>query len=535
MKTQKQQNASRNYYNHLILGFVILFFTSLNIFAQQEVEVKGNITELGSDYLVVQNLHFFVDGSTEFRDKNNNGFSFSTLEVGQLVEVKGYSRGDGTYRADRVSPEDDISGEHSSEFEVKGYVTNLGDNSIELNGYVFWVNANTEYKGRSGSTFSFTQISVGDFLEIKSYKSANGDLVAVRVKMEDEHDDNHHGHEVEITGNIDNILENKIVLGSWEFTVNDQTIIMDRNKTLITFSDLSVNDLVEVKAFRQSDGSFLAVRIKFEDNSGFGDNSEIEITSQIEAMDATSLTVRGITFNYDLNTTFLDHNRMAVDAASFSVGMLVEVKGYRNSDGSYYASRVKIEDFFNNEVELKGNIEELTDSYIIINTVKFLVNNSTAVFDNNNNSIVYSVLSVGQLVEIKGYKTNGTELTAVRIKIEDGEDVELYGSITAIFPTYFELDGLTINIDNITSYLNHLNQNINYSDLQVGYFVEVKYIVNPDGSAKAIRVKIEDRPGFMTVIGSIGSVSNSNIQVELSDFQINESTVVLDKSYNVIS
>jgi hypothetical protein len=536
MNTQKQQNASRNYYANIIIALLIIFFTSLNIFAQQEVEVKGNITELGSYYLVVQNLQFYIDKNTEFKDEDNNGFSFESLEVGELVEVKGYSQSDGSYLAKRVESEDDSDDDdNSSEFEVKGHVTNLGENSIELNGYIFLVTENTEYDGRSGSTFSFEQISIGDFLEIEAYKTVNGDLIAVEVEMEDNFDDYHHGNEVEITGKIDNILNNKIVLGAWEFSINDQTIIIDRNKTLISFSDLSINDLVEVKAYKQADGSFLAIRIKFEDNSSFDDNSEIELTAQIEDFGASSLTVRGLTFSYDQNTVFLDYNRIAADPASFTVGMLVEVKGYKNSDGSYYASRVKIEDFFNNEVELKGNIDELTDSYIIVNTVKFLVNGSTIVLDNNNIPNDYSSLAVGQLVEIKGYKTNGTDLTAVRIKMEDGDDLELYGSITAIFSTYFELNGLVITIDNTTSYLNHLNQNISYSDLEVGFFVEVKFIVNPDGSAKATRVKIEDLPGFITVIGSIGSVSNSNIQLELSDFKINASTVVLDKSYKVIS
>jgi hypothetical protein len=396
------------------------------------------------------------------------------------------------------------------------------------------VTANTEYDGRSGSTLSFEQISIGDYLEIKSYKSVDGSLIAVRVKMEDEYND-HHGHEVEIFGKIDDIIDNKIVIGSWEFIVNEHTIIMNKNKILISFSELKVNDRVEVKAYKQSDGSFLAVRIKFEDNSGYDDNSEIEIKAQIEAIDASSITVRGLNFSYDQNTVFLDHNRMSADVSSFTVGMLVEIKGNRNSDGKYYASRVKIEDFFNNQVELKGFIDEITDSYIIVNSIKFQVNGSTVVLDNLNNQIDYNSLVMDQLVEIKGYKTGNSDLTAVRIKIEDGNDIEVYGSISEITPTHFELDGLVINVDNSTIFLNHNNQNISYSDLQVGYFVEVKYIVSQGGSAKALKVKIEDRPGFLTVIGSIGSVNNSNIQVELSDFQINESTVVIDKSYNIIS
>jgi len=340
-----------------------------------------------------------------------------------------------------------------------------------------------------------------------------------------------------LTGRIDNILTNSIILGEWEFIINDKTILMNRNKSLISFSDLNVNDLVEVKAYKQFDGSFLAVRIKFEDHSdsSMNNSGETELKAQIESINGSQITVRGITFNTDTNTVFLDNNRITTSFSALSVGMLVEIKGYRKSDGNYYASKIKIEDFFNSEIELKGKVEEIAETYIIVNSVKYLVTNTVVVLDHLNNPIEYSSLSVGQLVEIKGYNLNGVDLTAVRIKIEGNEDIELYGNISSINTTYFELNGLVINVDDLTAFLNHRNESISYSDFQVGYFVEVKYVVNSDGSAKALRVKIEDQPGFLKVAGSIGSINSSSIQVEFSDFQITTSTIFIDKNFTVIS
>ena len=164
----------------------------------------------------------------------------------------------------------------------------------------------------------------------------------------------------------------------------------------ITFSDLDVGNKVEVKAFKHLDNTYLASRIKLEDQH----ENEIEFTAQIESIVGSDITVGGITFTTDSNTIFLDHNRMPITLADLSEGMWVEVKGFKNLDGSYYASKVKIEDFVRNEIEVKGNITELTVSYLIVNGINFSVDGTTKVFDHSNNPIQYSDLQVGQLVEV---------------------------------------------------------------------------------------------------------------------------------------
>jgi hypothetical protein len=51
-------------------------------------------------------------------------------------------------------------------------------------------------------------------LEVKATAQVNGDLLATRVKTEDDH--HQHGAELELTGFIDNITSNSIVIGSTE-------------------------------------------------------------------------------------------------------------------------------------------------------------------------------------------------------------------------------------------------------------------------------------------------------------------------------
>lgn len=104
---------------------------------------------------------------------------------------------------------------NENEVELTGYVTEVGTVSFVVNGSTFYVDANTEYRGRNGNTFSFEQIAVGLLLEVKAELQTNGDLLATRVKTEDDH--NQHNGELEITALVDNKSANSIVLGQYEF------------------------------------------------------------------------------------------------------------------------------------------------------------------------------------------------------------------------------------------------------------------------------------------------------------------------------
>ena len=506
---------------------LLMILGSINLLAAHVMEITGNITELGSDYLIVQGYTIYVDGNTDLRGPGNDPVPFSYFQLNDLVQVQADNRGDGTYLASRVKSEDGPGNEN--EIEITGYVTEVGAVSFVIKGSTFYVDANTVYRGRHGNPFSFEQIEVGLLLEVKGAAQANGDLLALRVKTED--DENQHGGELEITALIDSKTSNSIVLGQYEFFVDAQTVILNHERMPITFADLNIGDRVEVKAYRQLDSSYLAVRIKLEDMPG----SEIEFTAQIESIVGTDITINGITFATDSNTVFLDNNRMPVTIAALSVGMWVEVKGSKKQDGTYYAGRIQIEDFVRTEIELKGTITELTASYLVVNGITFSVDSTTSVLDHLNNPILYSSLQVGQLVEVKGTKTGTTTAKALRIKLEGNEDIEIFGRITAVNSNSVELNGLVVFVNSNTVYLNHANQPITFGDLSVDQFVEVKMIRNADSSLLALRIKIEDGMNFSKVNGFTGIVNGSSIQLPTGNYNINNQTVVIDNNYNLIN
>ncbi len=508
-----------------LIPFLILI-SSINLFAIHDLEVTGNITELGSDYLIVQGYTIYIDGNTDLRGPGNTTVTFSFFQLNDLVEVQADNRGDGTYLASRVRFQDGVG--NGNEVELTGYVSEVGTLSFIVDGNTFFVDANTVYRGRHGDPFSFEQIKVGLLLEVKAIAQNNGDLLATRVKTEET--EHQHEAELEITGLIDNLTANSLIIGQSEFFVDAQTIILDHNNMPILFSNLSVGNKVEVKAFRQLDSSFIAFSIKLEDLP----ENEIEFTAQIESIVGADVTINGITFTTDSNTVFLDDNRMPVTFAALSVGMWVEVKGFKNPDETYYASRIQIEDFVRTEIEIKGTIADLTESYLVVGGITFSVDSTTQVLDHLNNPISYSSLQIGQLVEVNGTKTGATTAKALRIKQEGAENIEIFGRLTAINANSVELNGLVVFVDSNTVYLSHANQPITFSDLSVDQFVEIRMIRNADSTLLALRIKIEDGMNFSKIIGFTGIVNGASIQLPTGSYLINNQTVVIDNNFNLI-
>ena len=68
MKTH-QTSRSLSFLNisKVLLIPLLILISSINLFAAHDLEVTGNITELGTDYLLVQGYTIYVDGYTDLR------------------------------------------------------------------------------------------------------------------------------------------------------------------------------------------------------------------------------------------------------------------------------------------------------------------------------------------------------------------------------------------------------------------------------------------------------------------------------------
>ena len=517
-----------------VLIFSFAFTGVMQVYASplsdDEIEVEGLIQAIGSDSLgtdslTVNNLVFYADSNTEIKGDHGSTLSFSDLQVGDFVEVEADILPNGTFLASEIEVEND---NHFDEFEVEGYIDSLGMDLVYVGGQEFSVTSQTIIRGEHGTHLTFADLSIGMFVEVKALIMSDGSFWTKRIKIEDEND-----HDFEFTGTIDSVGLNTILVNGFTVVADSNTIIMGEDHQILTFSDLVVGLRVEVKARMLNDGSLLATRIKVEDDF----ENEIEITGSIDTVYSSIIVVAGFEFWTDSNTVVLNHHRNPVMLSDLSQGMIVEVKGFLQNDGSIYASRIKIEDFWRHDIEFEGVIDSIGMNWLTVAGNRVNVDSNTVVLDNNRIPISFNDLSVGLRVEVKALLQNDGSLLAVRIKIENNgaNEIELHVYIDSIAVSSMYISGMEFFVDAQTQVFNQANMLISFSDLQLDMFIEIKAVLQSDGSYLAVKIKIEDDPNQFNTTGILTGISSQSVYISNTTYQIDANTVVLDSAYQVIS
>ena len=221
-----------------------------NPLVELEVEFRGSIAVLPADANWLG--EWVVAGYTVTVDANTNLDTRRGLPaVGAIAEVKAERQPDNSLLAVRVKIEDE--GDFANEAEFKGVIsgpTGSGPYSMQVAGHTVNTDAATVISGT---------LANGVLVEVYGALQPDNSVLATRIHVEDLVND-----EVEFVSTITTLPANFI--GTWTFG-NGQTVTADAN-TLIDQSRgaAQAGASAEVKAVKQLDGTWLAVRIQVEDN-----------------------------------------------------------------------------------------------------------------------------------------------------------------------------------------------------------------------------------------------------------------------------
>jgi len=221
-----------------------------NPLVELEVEFRGSIAVLPADAnwlgeWVVAGYTVTVDAKTNIDTRRGQP------AIGAIAEVKASRQPDNSLLAVRVKIED--QGDFQNEVEFKGVISALtgsGPYTMQVAGHTVTTNGATVISG--------TLVN-GALVEVHGALQPDNSVLATSIHVEDPVND-----ELEFVSTITTLPANFI--GTWTFG-NGQTVIADAN-TLIDQSRgaAQAGASAEVKAVKQLDGTWLAVRIQVEDN-----------------------------------------------------------------------------------------------------------------------------------------------------------------------------------------------------------------------------------------------------------------------------
>ena len=214
-----------------------------------------------------------------------------------------------------------------------------------------------------------------------------------------------------------------------KYETDDSSFEVD-DDTEATQDDLRIGMNVTIKGSINPDGlTGYADQIIYE--------NELEgPVSSIDNSDPNSVIISILGVDITINAdTYFDHDDNDLTIDSIQVGDLLEVSGYNSTDGIIATHIEKQNDIFIadvTEIEIKGNIENLSDN-------QFTLRDLTIEFDGNTelDDIPGEQLVNGLYVEVKGTLNDSADLlSATKIEAEeeglgddDADEVELEGVI----------------------------------------------------------------------------------------------------------
>ena len=490
----------------------------------KEIEIEGKIQTVSDSSITVQNIEFNVDSMTIIVADMMGIIHLSDLTVGEDVSVHGFMNQDSTYTALLIKVDgNDFT---RKDLELQGPITEINTNSIIVSNVICYVDSSTIIFAQEGTMLSFSDLKLGDVVEVKVVQQSDGSYKAARIKVENDASKK----EIEVAGNIDAINSNNISVGGYTIYVNGQTKIYNHERQTLTFSELTIGTFVIVGAYSQN-GNYYASWIKVKDNI----NSEVHITGAIDKIEGSSITVRGLVFVTDPNTDFLDNNRIPITFNDLKTGQIVNIEGTLQNGNQYYALSVKVENFWRSAVNIQGTIDSLGINSIKIANKIFMVDSTTVIIGHGIGIINFQSLTLGLKVEIKAVVDSNGKLIVKLIKVHPANEFKVYGIIDSLYSSQLVVAGKTFSTDSKTVYFNEFDSLVTYDSLKVGQTIEVRYVTNGINGNLAVRIEIEKEPGSAEFNGIVTLVNSDNFQLSIPSFTFNSKTVFLNSTYTPIA
>ncbi|MBI5326394.1 MAG: hypothetical protein HZB41_14170 [Ignavibacteriae bacterium] len=310
---------------------------------QSKVEEEGQITDVSDSTITVNITTFVITADTRIR-KGDNDVDKSALTIGTQVHVKGLMT-DSSVIAMEIKIQNDNNNDSTSRFELKGIIESISNDSVTVDGTTFLVDSNTVIKMEEIGLIGLSDLTVGMLVEVHG-TIENDVYIAVKIEVAgDEQDDN------EIKGEITAILDSTFTVNNTLITVTAETIIFDKDRNVLSFSDLALGDFVKVK-LNITDSINFALEIKVKENhSSHSDSDEV---SSIGIVSESHFSANNKIYSVDTDTKVYNQNGNQIAYSDLKPSMKVYIyEDIKNSQ--LYASRIDVLQSGVSEVITAGN------------------------------------------------------------------------------------------------------------------------------------------------------------------------------------
>lgn len=250
----------------------------------------------GTGTMTVMGQTVFIKTTTIFESDVAGIDSVDKVAAGNVVEVSGFSSGDGSVYATRIEVK--LAAHAGEEIEVKGLISNLAASTFDIGGLTVDFSSALFDDSLPDGT-----LSDGQYVEVKSTAGFNldGELIASEIELQRDGDmdmEGDDGDEVELNGIV------TAVNSDTAFEIGGRTIIITKATSIEhgNAGDIKVGVLLEVEGELNAAGELLAdeIELAIED--------DIEMEGILEAVNDPpgSVTLLGEIILVNASTLLID-------------------------------------------------------------------------------------------------------------------------------------------------------------------------------------------------------------------------------------
>jgi len=371
--------------------------------SQDKIEIEGTINHINQDTLVVNNFHVVVDANTEIFSKNHDRLNTADLQVGMRVEIKAQLISGNIYLAKRIK----VKVAETEEFEFKAVIDSLENGSILLNGNWVKTDSTTEILGQNHIQKTFADLTQGMKIKVEGKILSDNSLFATRIVIREIWNE-----DVEVTGLIDSIGADWISVMNHTFYINGLSQLFNFDGTSININFLIQGTKVKIKGERSGDSLYVKSLV-------IVSSSLNKIYGNIDSLSVNTLYVSGIKVKTNSNTIVINFMDSVVTLNDLAVNQTVEMLALLQSDSSYLALIINIEED-PNVTKVSGFVNNITQNSLSVALPLFTVTPNTVVLNSNYQPISFSDLSTGQQVTVWGNQISPSQVEAVQIVANTG-------------------------------------------------------------------------------------------------------------------
>ena len=406
------------------------------------------------------------------------------------------------------------------EAEIDGIVEVVNEQSIVLHDRTFEVPANTVITTEGGKPLELGDIRVGDEVNaVVTFRNSGDEAyitsLIVRINQDRIED-------LILTGDIAELLEEKVVVQGFEFELTNATKIIGLDGTEATVDDLARGMPIRVIGQFAPDEGLIAIVLVAIDVARDG----FTLEGFIESVSDEAVVIAGTFSEVTENTVVINENGIVIPVSTLQEGDFVSVRAQLGNQGLPVAICVKQEEGVVETIVAQGTIDQVSAENLVVQGRRYSLNSQTLVVDTNGQLISPGLLRVGLDVAIMGQYNEDGQLVALQISPGSGglDEFSPEGVITSIESEGIMVKDALFRVTEGTIVVDQDGVRLTPTDLYQGMFVEVFGSRAEDGFLSANKIEIERF--FADVSSVIDQINDNELSIAGIPFLFDDSTLI---------